>query len=81
MTRELFDKAEALDHEIAHCIYELNQLDALRRNTGFPVVIYQHQDKRAFASLEKDDKELIAAHLEKKIRARLEKAKAEFTAL
>ena len=80
MTRELFDKAEALDHEIAHCIYELSQLDALRK-TGYPVVIYQHQDKRAFASLEKDDKELIAAHLEKKIRARLEKAKAEFAAL
>ena len=80
MTRELFDKAEALDHEIAHCIYELNQLDALRK-TGYPVTIYQCQDKRCFASLEKDDKELIAAHLEKKIRARLEKAKAEFAAL
>lgn len=80
MTRELFDKAEALDHEIAHCIYELNQLDALRK-TGYPVTIHQCQDNRSFATLEKDDKELIAAHLEKKIRARLEKAKAEFAAL
>lgn len=80
MTRELFDKAEALVHEIAHCIYELNQLDALRK-TDYPVTIYQCQNNRSFASLEKDDKELIAAHLEKKIRARLEKAKAEFAAL